>query len=129
MDTSGFADLYSFGKANVQPVACQHRLSEKNHKANNTITGMTLLNNKIGDGGAIAMAESLKATLVMTFRLVRAALFLWPARTQPHRRVICVTSLFRCWSMGVARVDVFELCCYEKMSRSHVMPACPCVSS
>ena len=42
---------------------------------------MYLNKNKIGDGGAIALGESLKATLVMSFRLVRATLFLWPVRT------------------------------------------------
>ena len=66
-----------------------------------------LSGNNIGDGGAIALAETLKATLVTRFRRVRATLFLWPARTPSHRRrsVICVTSVFRC----VARADVFEM--------------------
>ena len=81
---------------------------------------MNLSANDIGDGGAIALAESLKATLVMRFRPVRAKLFLWPARTQPHRRVICVTSVFRCCSMGVARADVFHMCSCDKMSCGHV---------
>ena len=41
---------------------------------------MRLEQNKIGDGGAIALAESLKATLLMSVRLVRAMLSVWPAR-------------------------------------------------
>ena len=40
---------------------------------------MLLNDNKIGDGGAIALAESLKATLLTCFRLVRAMLSVWPA--------------------------------------------------
>ena len=51
----------------------------------------------------------------MTFRPVRATLFLWPARTQLHgrRSVICVASVFRCCVVGLARADVFELCYYS----------------
>ena len=92
----------------------------KYHKANKTITAIQLSDNKIGDGGAIALAASLKATLVTRFRWVRATLSLWPARTPSHRRrsVICVTSVFRCCSVGVARADVCELffCSVEKPS-------------
>ena len=40
---------------------------------------MLLNENKIGDGGAIALAESLKATLLTCFRLVRAMLSVSPA--------------------------------------------------
>ena len=106
--------------------ACSQALASTGwnyHKANATITKMYLHENKIGDGGAIALAASLKATLVMRFRPVRATLFLWPARTQPHRRrpVICVTSVFRCWSVGVARAHVFQMCYCDKMSCGHVM--------
>ena len=129
MDTSGFATLFSFSKAHGQPVACQHWLSQKYHEVNKTITEMYLYDNEICDGGAIALAESLKAALLISFRLVRAMLFVWSARTQPHRRVICVTSVFRCWSVGVARADVFQMCYCDKMSCGHVIRACPCVSS
>ena len=74
----------------------------KKHKVNKTTTETRLWQNNIGDGGAVALAESLKATLVMRFRPVRATLLLLPARNQPHRRrsVICVTSVFRCCSGG-----------------------------
>ena len=60
----------------MQPVACQHWLSQKDHKVNKTITTMNLDENEIGDGGALALAEGLKATVC----LVRAMLFVWPAR-------------------------------------------------
>ena len=91
--------------------ACNQALAStgwKCHKVNKTITTVNLRKSEIGDGGAIALAGSLKATLVMRFRLVRATLFLWPARTQPHRRfsVICVTSVFRCSSVGARAVSV-----------------------
>ena len=58
--------------------ACSQALAStgwKYHKANATITELNLAGNNIGDGGAIALAESLKATLLMGFRLVRAMLF------------------------------------------------------
>ena len=48
-------------------------------EANNSITEIFLGDNNIGDGGAIALAESLKATLLTCFRLVRAMLSVWPA--------------------------------------------------
>ena len=51
----------------------------KSHEANNSITEISLSKNNIGDGGAIALAESLKATLLTCFRLVRAMLSVWPA--------------------------------------------------
>ena len=46
----------------------------KYHEAKKSITKISLEQNKIGDGGAIALAESLKATFLMSFRLVRAML-------------------------------------------------------
>ena len=103
--------------------ACSQALAGtgwKYHKANATITEIQLWGNDIGDGGAIALAESLKATLVMRFRPVRATLFSWPARTQPHRRVICVTSVFRCWSVGVARCG----CISDVFLRQDVVRSC-----
>ena len=48
-------------------------------EANNSITEIFLDENNIGDGGAIALAESLKATLLTCFRLLRAMLSVWPA--------------------------------------------------
>ena len=71
----------------------------KYHKVNKTITKMYLWKNNIGDGGAIALAESLKATLVMRFRLVSSTLLLGPARTHRRRSVICVTSML--WVLHV----------------------------
>ena len=41
---------------------CEH------YQANTSITTLYLYNNKIGDGGATALAEALKATLVEMFR-------------------------------------------------------------
>ena len=58
----------------------------KYHKVNKTVTEMYLDENNIGDAGAIALAESFEATLVMRFRLVRSTLFLGPARSQFQRR-------------------------------------------
>ena len=58
--------------------ACSQALAStvwKDHKANDTITTLDLGFNNISDGGAIAMAESLKATLLMGFRLVRTTPF------------------------------------------------------
>ena len=49
--------------------------SWKYHEANNTITVMYLSQNEIGDGGAIALAESLKATLLISFCSLCATLF------------------------------------------------------
>ena len=50
---------------------------DKFRKANGTITELVLDDNKKGDEGAIALAESLKVTLVMCVLQVRASLFLW----------------------------------------------------
>ena len=71
----------------------------KYHKVNKTVTAITLQSNSIGDAGATALAESLKATLVMRFRLVRSTLLLGPARTHRRRSVICVTSVL--WVLHV----------------------------
>ena len=49
----------------------------KYHKVNKTITMIELYNNKIGDAGAVALAESLKATLVTCVLRVHVSLFLW----------------------------------------------------
>ena len=56
------------------------------HKVNKTVTEINLYWNNLGDGGAIALAESFKATLVMKIPPLRATLFLGPARSQLHRR-------------------------------------------
>ena len=64
-------------------------------KANDTITTTNLGNNTIGDAGAIALAESLKATLVTCVLQVRASLF--PSRTHRRRSATCrATVLARC---------------------------------
>ena len=49
---------------------------DKYRKENGTITVMYLDYNKIGDEGAVALAESLKATFVTYVLQVRASLFL-----------------------------------------------------
>ena len=50
---------------------------DKFRKANGTITKLQLGSNEIGDEGAVALAESLKATLVTCVLQVRASLFFW----------------------------------------------------
>ena len=50
----------------------------KYHKVNKTITMILLEYNMIGDAGAVALAESLKAMFVTCVLQVRSALFLWP---------------------------------------------------
>ena len=47
----------------------------KYHKVNKTITKIVLQYNKIGDAGAVALAESLKAMFVTCVLQVRSALF------------------------------------------------------
>ena len=63
------------------------RFTRTYRKANDTITRMDLDENKIGDEGAMAFAESLKATLVTCVLQVRATLFSWQvwARTRMSR--------------------------------------------
>ena len=60
--------------AQLRNLSAKHALSQarastswKYHEANKTITEMSLSQNEIGDGGAIALAESLKATLLISF--------------------------------------------------------------
>ena len=51
----------------------------------------------MGDGGAIALAESLMVTLLMSFRFVRATLFLWPGERNSTGDVLSSASRQR-WS-------------------------------
>ena len=97
--------------------ACSQALAStvwKYHKANDTITEMDLSANDTGDGGAIAMGESLKATLLMSFRLVRTTPFDVPS-AHGRRSVICVTSVLECCSVRLMRCDVCELCGWRQL--------------
>ena len=68
----------SFGKAWVQSGGCHHWFSLRHtfRKVNDTITKLNLGSNEIGDAGAIALAESLKAMIVTCVLQVRVSLFL-----------------------------------------------------
>ena len=79
-DTYGLRSCVIVRRSMVQPGVCQYWFLAKSHEANNSNTEKSLHDNNIGDGGAIALAESLKATLLTCFRLVRAMLSVWPAR-------------------------------------------------
>ena len=73
--TVGCAVVQSFGKAWVQSGGCLHLFSLHTfRKANGTITKIDLQCNKIGDKGAVALAECLKATLVTCVLQARATL-------------------------------------------------------
>ena len=81
------AQCDTYGAAQLCDRSAKHACSQvcasvgslrKSHEANNSITEISLFENNIGDGGAIALAESLKATLLTCF-LVRAMLSVWPA--------------------------------------------------
>ena len=73
--TVGCAVVQSFGKAWVQSGGCLHLfLLHTFRKANGTITRIDLDGNKIGDKGAVALAECLKATLVTCVLQARASL-------------------------------------------------------
>ena len=50
---------------------------------------MILRNNEIGDGGAIALAERLKATLLIRFRLLCATLFVVPSANVIVQETFC----------------------------------------
>ena len=52
------------------------------HKANGALTKLSLFQNKIGDTGAIALADALKATFAMCFSSGVASTFFWPSLTQ-----------------------------------------------
>ena len=80
-------------------------------KANDTITKMDLWNNKIGDAGAAALAESLKAMFVTCVLQVRTSLFLWHVCAHIHRRrsATCRETVLACCSMRFSCVDVCEL--------------------
>ena len=57
------------------------------HKANSTIKELYLAMNRIGDDGAVALAHSIKALLVMCVVSSRARdLFFGRFCTQPHDR-------------------------------------------
>ena len=60
-----------------QVVAIWISLTHIFRKANDTITTIYLHQNKIGDDGAVALAESLKATLVTCILQVHVSIFLW----------------------------------------------------
>ena len=77
--TVGCAAVSSFGKAWVQSGGCHHWFTLRHtfRKANDTITKLDLGSNEIGDAGACALADSLKATLVTCVLQVRVSLFLW----------------------------------------------------
>ena len=97
--------------------ACSQALAStvwKYQKANATITKIQLWGNKIGDGGAIALAESLKVTLLMSFRLVRTTPFDVPSANE-RRSVICCTSVLECCSVRLMRCDVCELCGWRQV--------------
>ena len=61
----------------------------KYHEANKTITRISLENNRIGDGGAIALAESLKATLLISFRSLCATFFVVPSANVIVQETFC----------------------------------------
>ena len=105
----------------VQVVATIGLRSQIFRKANDTITEMYLFNNKIGDGGAIALAESLKAMFVTCVLQVRASLFLWHVCAHIHRRHsgTCRETVLACYSMRFFCVDVCELL---GVSRREVRP-------
>ena len=69
---------------------------------------MNLFANKIGDGGAIALAESLKATLLISFRPVRAMCLCGQRERNLTRDVLpsAVTSVFRWYFVRPMRCDV-----------------------
>ena len=77
--TVGCALVSSFGKAWVQSGGCHQWFSLRHtfRKVNDTIAVMYLDRNTIGDAGAVALAESLKATLVTCVLQVCVSLFLW----------------------------------------------------
>ena len=75
MWTVGCAAVQSFGKVWVQSAGCFHQFSLHTlRKANGTVTRIDLGCNEIGDKGAVALAECLKATLVTCVLQVRASL-------------------------------------------------------
>ena len=49
----------------------------KYHKANRTITKLSLSSNQIGNGGALALAEALKATLATLLAPSANTLIFW----------------------------------------------------
>ena len=81
----------------------------------------SVYHNKIGDGGAIALAESLKAMFVTCVLQVRTSLFLWHVCAHIHRRHsgTCRATVLACFSMRIFCVDVCELL---GVSRREVRP-------
>ena len=77
VQTVGCASVQSFGKVWVQSAGCLYSFSLHTfRKANGTITRIDLqYGNKIGDKGAAALAECLKATLVTCVLQARATVF------------------------------------------------------
>ena len=52
------------------------------HKANDALGWLWLGGNDIGDQGAIALANALKATFAMCFSSGASSMFFWPSLTQ-----------------------------------------------
>ena len=52
------------------------------HKANGALTKLFLEQNKVGDKGAIALADALKATFAMCFSSGARSMFFWPSWAQ-----------------------------------------------
>ena len=76
VQTAGRAGVQLFGKAWVQSGGCHHVFSHDTfRKGNDTITTIYLHQNKIGDAGAVALAESLKAMFVTC--ILHVSMFLW----------------------------------------------------
>ena len=88
MKTVGCAGVSSYGKVGVvrwlPSLIFAHTHTFR--KANDTITTMSLESNNIGEAGATALAESLKATLVTCVLQVRASPFPWQVCARTHRR-------------------------------------------
>ena len=108
--TVGCAAVSSFSKAWVHSGGSRHWFTLRHtfRKANDTITTMLLWNNEIGDAGAVALAESLKARIVTCVLQVRALLMSWPVWARIHRRRsgTCRATVLSWCSIRFFRVDV-----------------------